>query len=172
MRMVALETAYFASGCFWCITPSFQEQVGVRTVTSGYSGGDEENPTYLDVKNQRTGHRETVRVEYNPEKISFHDLMRIFLENVDPFDGGGQFIDRGFSYTLAVYYTNDSQKQIAGAAIRALEAASGKPVCAALEPFKSFWPAEEYHQDYHIKNPGAFQKELMESGRKKAVRLN
>lgn len=170
--MVALETAYFASGCFWCITPSFQEQVGVRTVTSGYSGGEEENPSYLDVKNQKTGHRETVRVEYNPEKISFEDLMDVFLQNTDPFDDGGQFIDRGFSYTLAVYYTNDNQKQIADTAIRDLEKVSGKPVCIALESFKSFWPAEEYHQDYHLKNPEAFQKELVESGRKQVVRLN
>lgn len=170
--MIALETAYFASGCFWCITPSFQEQVGVRTVTSGYSGGEEENPSYLDVKNQKTGHRETVRVEFNPEKISFQTLLGIFLKNVDPFDGGGQFIDRGHSYTLAVYYLNDRQKQLSEIAIHSLEESSGKPVCVALEPFKRFWPAEEYHQNYHMKNPEAFQKELVESGRKKVVRLN
>lgn len=170
--MNTLETAYFASGCFWCITPSFQELVGVRTVTSGYSGGDEENPSYLDVKNQKTGHRETVQVEYNPEKISFEDLLHVFLKNVDPFDGGGQFIDRGFSYTLAVYFQNEEQKHIAEDSIRVLETSSGKPVCIALEPFKSFWPAEEYHQDYHRKNPAAFEKELIESGRKKVIRLN
>lgn len=169
--MTTLESAYFASGCFWCITPSFQELAGVRTVTSGYSGGEEENPSYLDVKNQRTGHRETVRVEYNPEKISFAELLQVFLSNVDPFDGGGQFIDRGFSYTLAVYFRNDDQRCIAEEGIRALEKSSGRPVCIALEPFKSFWPAEEYHQDYHRKNPEAFEKELIESGRKQVVRL-
>ncbi len=170
--MSACKTAYFASGCFWCITPAFQALTGVRSVTSGYSGGTEENPTYLDVKQQKTGHRETVRVEYNPEKISYGELLEIFLANTDPFDGGGQFIDRGFSYTLAVYYTDEEQKRMAREAICTLEAASGKAVRIPVEPFKSFWPAEEYHQDYHRKNPEAFEKELVESGRKKAIRLN
>ena len=170
--MDTLKTAYFASGCFWCITPSFQELVGVRSVTSGYSGGDEDNPSYLDVKNQKTGHRETVCVTYNPDKITFGELFQVFLNNVDPFDGGGQFIDRGFSYTLAVYFQNEEQKHIAEDGIRALAQSSGKPVCIALEPFKSFWPAEEYHQDYYRKNPDAFEKELIESGRKKVIRLN
>lgn len=170
--MRIMQKAYFASGCFWCITPSFQKQIGVRCVTSGYSGGDEENPSYLDVKNQMTGHRETVMVEFNPERISYEKLLAVFLSNVDPFDGGGQFIDRGFSYTLAVYYVDSSQQQAAEAAIAQLEAASGKRVCIALEPFKSFWKAEEYHQDYHKKNPEAFHQELIASGRLKVTRLN
>lgn len=170
--MCNTEYAYFASGCFWCITPAFQEKVGVRKVTSGYCGGEEENPTYRDVKAQKTGHRETVMVEYNPEKISFRDLMAVFLANVDPFDGGGQFIDRGFSYTLAVYYANDRQKQLAEEEIRNLEIRTGRPVCIAREPFRKFWPAEEYHQDYHKKNPEAFRKELIESGRQKYTSLN
>ncbi len=161
--------AYFASGCFWCITPAFQMLPGVRSVTSGYSGGDEENPTYLEVKNQKTGHRETVRVEYNPEKISYRQLLRTFLQNVDPFDGGGQFIDRGFSYTLAVYYETEEQKAAARECIRQLEAESGRRVCIALEAFKRFWEAEEYHQDYHRKNPEAFRRELIESGRVKQL---
>lgn len=164
--------AYFASGCFWCITPTFQDIPGVRKVVSGYSGGSEENPTYQDVKEQKTGHRETVMVEYNPEKVSYQKLLEVFLRSVDPFDGGGQFIDRGFSYTLAVYYTDDTQKRIAEDGIRGLERQSGKPVCIALEAFRTFWPAEEYHQDYHKKNPEAFRRELKESGRLKAVSLN
>lgn len=170
--MKDLQRAYFASGCFWCITPSFQEKVGVRSVVSGYSGGEEENPTYLDVKHQKTGHRETVMVEYNPEKISYRELFEVFLNGVDPFDGGGQFIDRGFSYTLAVYYTDEAQKTIAEEAIGRVETEAGKPACIALEPFKHFWKAEEYHQDYHKKNPEAFRKELIESGRIKVVSLN
>lgn len=165
------EKAYFASGCFWCITPAFQEKIGVRSVVSGYCGGDEENPTYQAVKAQMTGHRETVMVEFNPEKITFQDLLTVFLSNVDPFDGGGQFIDRGFSYTLAIYYCDQTQKQAAQRRIRQLEADSGKQVHIALEPFKQFWKAEEYHQDYHKKNPDAFQRELVESGRKKIIRL-
>jgi len=170
--MSSIERAYFASGCFWCITPAFQERPGVRKVTSGYSGGEEENPTYLDVKQQKNGHRETVMVEYNPEQISYEALFDVFLSGVDPFDPEGQFIDRGFSYTLAIYYTDGAQLAAAREGIRKLEQASGKSVCIALEPFKSFWPAEEYHQDYHKKNPEAFRKELIESGRIQVVSLN
>ena len=139
-------TAYFAGGCFWCITPTFKEMDGVFDVISGYSGGDEENPVYADVKYQRTGHRETIRIDYDPEKVSFETLFSIFLSGVDPFDGGGQFIDRGHSYTLAVYYQNEEEKRIAEEAIGQLENDSGRTVCIAVEPFRSFYSAEEEHQ--------------------------
>ncbi|MBR0140199.1 MAG: peptide-methionine (S)-S-oxide reductase MsrA [Firmicutes bacterium] len=159
--------AYLAGGCFWCITPIFQLYDGVVSVTSGYSGGDEKDPAYKDVKAQKTGHRETIRVEYEEgAEIDFPLLMDIFLANIDPYDGEGQFIDRGFSYSPAVYYTDEEQKAAAEEKIAALEKESGKRSGIALEPFKSFWPAEEYHQDYHKKNPEAFEKELEESGRK------
>ena len=92
-----MATAYFAGGCFWCITPTFQEMVGVRRVTSGYSGGEESAPTYEDVKHQRTGHRETIAITYNEGKLTYRELLDVFLANVDPFDEGGQFIDRGHS---------------------------------------------------------------------------
>ena len=95
--MEARETAYFAGGCFWCITPTFRKLDGVSDVVSGYSGGEEADPSYLDVKYQRTGHRETIRIDYSPEKVQFETLMDIFLASVDPFDPDGQFIDRGFS---------------------------------------------------------------------------
>ncbi|MBQ6260390.1 MAG: peptide-methionine (S)-S-oxide reductase MsrA [Firmicutes bacterium] len=159
--------AYFAGGCFWCITPIFKLYDGVISVTSGYSGGDEDHPRYEDVKAQKTGHRETIRVEYEEGiEIDFPTLMDIYLANIDPYDAEGQFIDKGFSYTLAVYYTDEEQERIAREKIDALEKARGKRTEIALEPFKSFWEAEEYHQDYHEKNPEAFEKELEESGRK------
>ena len=161
-----LKNAYFAGGCFWCITPVFRLYDGVKSVTSGYSGGGEDNPSYEDVKHQKTGHRETIWVVYDSE-VDFDTLMRIYLANVDPFDGEGQFIDKGFSYTLAVFYTDEGQKAAAEARIRDLEQSSGRKACIALEAFRSFWPAEEYHQDYDLKNPEAFQKELEESGRLK-----
>ena len=161
------KTAYFAGGCFWCITPTFNEMDGVQKVTSGYSGGDEIDPTYLDVKYQRTGHRETIRIDYDADKVTFSELFDIFLQGVDPFDAGGQFIDRGHSYTLAVYYQNEDEKHIAASAIRHLEEESCQPVCIALEPFKSFFCAEEAHQDYYLKHPAEFEQELIESGRKK-----
>ena len=160
-------TAYFAGGCFWCITPTFNEMDGVYRVTSGYSGGDEADPVYADVKYQRTGHRETIRIDFDPGLVSFETLLEIFLNSVDPFDGGGQFIDRGHSYTLAVYPLNDSQRNAAEAAIARLEAEAGQPVKIAVEAFKSFWPAEEYHQDYYKKHPEEFRQELIDSGRLK-----
>lgn len=165
--MKEMETAYFAGGCFWCITPAFREKDGVCQVTSGYSGGAEINPRYEDVKTQRTGHRETIRIDYNPAKVSFRELFNLFLVGVDPFDAGGQFIDRGFSYTLAVYYLSNTQKQIAEDRIRKLEETSGKKVFISVEPYRNFYTAEEYHQNYDLKNPEAFEKELVESGRRK-----
>ena len=165
--MAAKETVYFAGGCFWCITPTFREMEGVCRVVSGYSGGQEMNPTYEDVKHQRTGHRETILVDYDPQVVSFQKLFDIFLASVNPFDPDGQYIDRGHSYTLAVYYLSEQQKQIAEDRIRKLEAGSGKQVCISLEPFRNFYTAEEYHQNYDLKNPEAFEKELIESGRKK-----
>ena len=165
--MKNMETAYFAGGCFWCITPTFRETEGVEDVISGYSGGSEVNPVYEDVKNQKTGHRETIRIDYDPSRVSFRELFNLFLCGVDPFDDGGQFIDRGFSYTLAVYYLSDTQKQTAIDRIRKLEKTSGKQVFISIEPFRNFYTAEEYHQNYDLKNPEAFEKELIESGRKK-----
>ena len=164
-----METAYFAGGCFWCITPTFQEMAGVRRVTSGYSGGTEPDPTYLDVKYQKTGHRETIRVEYNEEKVSYKTLMDTFLGGVDPFDEGGQYIDRGHSYTLAVYWLTGEERIIAEEGIARLEAESGKTVHIAVEPFDRFYTAEEEHQDYYRKHPEEFRQELISSGRMQAI---
>ena len=166
-----MQTAYFAGGCFWCITPTFQELAGVTSVTSGYSGGAEVNPTYEDVKYQRTGHRETIRIDYDEAKVSYAGLLEIFLAGVDPFDEGGQFIDRGHSYTLAVFYSNPEEKKLAAEAIQALEAESGQKVYISLEPFTAFYTAEEEHQDYYRKHPAAFRQELIESGRLKEEQI-
>ena len=160
-----MATAYFAGGCFWCITPTFREMEGVSNVVSGYSGGQESNPVYEDVKYQRTGHRETIAIHYDPEKVSFRELFSVFLDGVDPFDEGGQFIDRGHSYTLAVYYLTEEEKSIAEAGIRALQEQAGQTVFISVEPFTAFWDAEEEHQDYYRKHPEEFRKELIESGR-------
>ena len=159
------ETAYFAGGCFWCITPTFKEMPGVTDVTSGYSGGEEVDPTYEDVKYQRTTHRETVRIDYDPALVTFEALMDVFLSSVDPHDPDGQFIDRGFSYTLAVYYLSPEQKEAAQNRLQLLEKTSGQPVYIKVEPFKSFYKAEEFHQDYYLKHPEEFRQELIDSGR-------
>jgi len=166
--MKPMKTAYFAGGCFWCITPTFQEMDGVYGVVSGYSGGDEPDPSYEDVKYQRTGHRETIRIDYDPGKVSYAELFEIFLNGVDPFDAGGQFIDRGHSYTLAVYYLSGEEQTIAREQIKKLEETAGQPVHISVEPFKSFYSAEEYHQNYYLKHPEEFRQELIDSGRIKA----
>ena len=163
--MPRYETAYFAGGCFWCITPTFKEMPGVTAVTSGYSGGEEVDPSYEDVKYQRTTHRETIRIDYDPETVSFIQLMDVFLGSVDPHDPDGQFIDRGFSYTLAVYYLSPDQKSQAEARLQQLEKATGLPVYIKIEPFKSFYQAEEFHQDYYLKHPEEFRQEMILSGR-------
>ena len=120
-------------------------------VTSGYCGGSEADPDYASVKAQRTGHRETVEVEYDPARVSYGDL----------------FIDRGRSYTLAAYYTSGEERSVMEAKLRTLEAREGRPVFVALEPFQRFWPAEEEHQDFDLRHPEALEEELRTSGRKK-----
>ena len=158
--------AYFAGGCFWCVTPIYKIY-GVDSVVCGYSGGDEVNPTYEDVKAQKTGHRETIELSYDDDNVDYGKLLDIYLANVDPFDGEGQFIDKGFSYTLAIYYQTEEELQLAKEKIRVLEELENKKAQIALEPFKSFYAAEEEHQDYYLKNPEAFEKEMIESGRRK-----
>lgn len=157
--------AYFAGGCFWCMEKPYHLIDGVISATSGYSGGTEEAPSYADVKAQKTAHRETVCVEFDAEIVSFSELLSVFLESIDPFDAGGQFIDRGHSYTTAVYYTDETQREITLTRLAELSARAGKETAVSVEPFLAFWPAEEYHQDYARKNPEAYRRELEESGR-------
>lgn len=158
--------AYFAGGCFWCITPIFK-MYGAEKIVCGYAGGDEINPTYEQVKKQQTGHRETIAVYYDDNKLDYKTLLEIYFKNIDPFDEGGQFIDRGFSYTLAIYTNNKKERDLALNYIDNLEKETNKKVYVSIEDYKNFYEAEEYHQDYYLKNPDAFEKELIESGRKK-----
>lgn len=157
--------AYFAGGCFWCIAPIFRDSPGVLFATVGFSGGDEPDPSYEDVKNGKTHHRETIRVCYDPSSVSFEDLLDLFLWNIDPFDAEGQFIDRGQSYTLAVYYTSEAERQLVNNKLRLLRKESGKEPQITLAPFHSFYPAAEEHQNFDLKNPNRYQLELQESGR-------
>lgn len=160
--------AVLAGGCFWCITPVLRGLPGVLSVTSGYSGGQEVNPGYEEVKHQKTGHREAVLVRYDASEIRFRELLEAYFASIDPYDGDGQFIDRGLSYSPAIFYRNGEERREAEAMIRELEAASAREVRVAVLPFSAFYPAEEYHQDYDLKNPEAFRRELEESGRAKA----
>ena len=164
-RRKLMKKAYFAGGCFWCITPVFYDIPGVRNVIAGYSGGEEENPTYEEVTLQKTGHRETICIEYNEEKVDFSRLLQVFLSNVDPFDEGGQFIDRGASYTLAIFHTDERERAASADALEELYRGSGRKPAVAVEPFRNFYTAEEYHQNFFRTHPREFEREMRESGR-------
>lgn len=161
--------ATFAGGCFWCMEPPFEQLDGVLEVTSGYSGGEVENPTYEQVISGKTGHLETVQILYNPEKISYEELLEVFWRNIDPTDVYGQFVDRGSQYGTAVFYHDREQKELAEASKEKL-GQSGKfdqPIVTEIRPFKNFYPAEDYHQNYYKTNSGRYNFYKMASGREK-----
>ncbi len=160
-------TAYFAAGCFWSTESGFEKHEGVLEVVSGYMGGTLANPTYEDVLTETTRHRETVEVRYDPEVISYQNLLDIFWRLHDPSDAGGAFYDRGESYTSAIFYTNGAERRLAAGAKEALEA-SGKfndPIATILAPAKTFYPAEAYHQDFYKKNVAYYASYRAGSGR-------
>ncbi len=146
-------TAVFAGGCFWCMVHPFDELPGVVSVTSGYTGGQKVNPTYQEVSAGDTGHVEAVQIVYDPKKIRYEKLLDVFWVNVDPLDSGGQFCDRGNTYTSAIFYRNDEQKKLAESSKAAIEKKLGKTVVTTIRPAATFYPAEDYHQDYYKKNP-------------------
>lgn len=148
-------TAVFAGGCFWCTESDFEKLPGVIGAESGYAGGHVKNPSYKQVSKGVTGHVEVVKVTYNPEKVSYDELLAHFWRHVNPTDGGGQFVDRGQQYRSAIFYLDDTQRQKAEQSKKKL-AASGifdKPIATEILPLKKFYAAEDYHQDYYKKNP-------------------
>jgi peptide methionine sulfoxide reductase msrA/msrB len=167
MKKDGYATAYFAAGCFWSTESGFEKQEGVVEVLSGYMGGILLNPTYEDVLTETTGHRETVEVRYDPQVISYQELLDIFWRLHDPSDAGGSFMDRGESLTSAIFYVDEKQQRLAEGAKAALEA-SGKfdqPIATTVTPAKAFYPAEDYHQDYYKKNPQRYGAYRVASGR-------
>ena len=159
-----MNKGYLAGGCFWCIADYLASFSGIEKIVSGYSGGEEKNVTYEEVKAQLTGHRETIEVSYT-DKISLDTIIDIFLSYVDPYDKTGQFIDKGYSYTLAFYYQNEAEKSLYLKKIKDFEDKYNREVYISVEPFKFFIRAEEEHQEYSKKNPEAFYKELVASNR-------
>ena len=133
----------------------FEGMPGVISVTSGYAGGAEKNPTYEQVSAGKTGHRESIQVEYDPRRTSYAKLLAIYWHNIDPTQGDGQFCDRGNQYRSAIWYRTAEERRLAEASERTAEAEIRvkKPFVTQILPFTSFWPAEEYHQDYYKKNP-------------------
>lgn len=148
------QTATFAGGCFWCMEPPFENTKGVIDVVAGYTGGNVENPTYEQVTSGTTGHYEAVQVTYDPEQISYPELLAVFWRQINPTDDGGQFADRGTQYFTAVFYHNEEQRLQAEESKKALDASEifDNPVITAILPAKTFYKAEEYHQDYYKKN--------------------
>jgi peptide methionine sulfoxide reductase msrA/msrB len=144
------EKAVFAGGCFWGVEHRLAVLKGVRSVTSGYTGGTLENPSYRDVCSGKTGHAEAVEVVFNPEEVSYETLAKLFFEIHDPTELNRQGPDRGTQYRSAVFYQNDEQRAVAGKLIEELKA-KGYPVVTTVEKAGRFWPAEEYHQDYYEK---------------------
>lgn len=166
------QLATFAGGCFWCMVKPFDEQPGIIKVVSGYTGGDKENPTYEEVCSHTTGHVEAVQITFDPEIFPYQRLLEIFWQQIDPTDPGGQFHDRGESYKTAIFYHNEEQKQLAQQSKQALEKSRlfNKPIVTEILPASIFYPAEEYHQDYHKKNPFRYNIYRHGSGRDAFIR--
>ncbi|MCX7668116.1 MAG: peptide-methionine (S)-S-oxide reductase MsrA, partial [Atribacterota bacterium] len=139
-----LEKATFAGGCFWCIESAFEKVPGVVKAISGYTGGHKEHPTYEEVCTGETGHFEAVEITYDPEKISYQELLHIFWQNIDPTDPGGQFVDRGSQYRTAIFYHTESQRVAAEKSKEALEKSGrfSKPIVTEILPASTFYPAE------------------------------
>jgi peptide methionine sulfoxide reductase msrA/msrB len=162
------ELATFAGGCFWCMEPPFEDLPGVRSVISGYTGGPEKDPTYRRVASGQTGHTESVQIDFNPELITYEDLLQVYWRSFDPTDGGGQFADRGSQYRPGIFFHSDAQRQAAELS-KAQLGASGrfkKQIAGEISPFDAFYPAEDYHQDYYRTNPGPYNAYAVGSGRK------
>ena len=160
-----METCILAGGCFWCMAKPYYEYDGIINVYSGYSGGDEINPSYDDVKQQKTSHKECVKLVYDQKNINYVDILNIYFDTIDPFDEGGQFIDRGESYTTAIFYKDDRMKKIIEDFLNEKQKLFSKKIVVKVLPEKPFYMAEEEHQDYAIKNPELMEKELKLSGR-------
>jgi peptide-methionine (S)-S-oxide reductase len=147
------EKAYFAGGCFWCMEESFDKAKGVIKSISGYSGGHVKNPTYKQVIYKNTGHVEAIAVYYDPKLTSYEELLKVFWENIDPFDAYGQFCDKGKSYRSVAFYQNTKQKKLIEDSIINIEKKfNKKKIVTLVWEFKKFYPAEDYHQDYYQKN--------------------
>lgn len=155
-RAAALQEAVLAGGCFWCLEHDLESLPGVVDVVSGYSGGSVAQPTYRQVSSGTTGHQEVVQVRFDPDRISYGRLLRAYWRNIDPFDGSGQFCDRGSSYRPVIFTTSAAQAQLAQASVKAAARELHQSVDAlavVIRPLQRFWPAEGYHQNYAERNP-------------------
>jgi peptide-methionine (S)-S-oxide reductase len=150
----SLEEAVFAGGCFWCMEPIFDGLEGVVSVSSGYTGGTFRNPSYEEVCRGNTGHLEAIKIIYDPAKMTYAQLLDIFWHNIDPLDAYGQFCDKGEQYKSAIFYVNEQQKTQAKASKDEIaQVLKGQAIYTQIRPLEIFYPAEDYHQGFHQKNP-------------------
>lgn len=170
--MNQLKTATFAGGCFWCMASAFDNKPGIEQVVSGYMGGHVDNPHYEHVCTGSTGHAEVVQVHFDPNLITYNELLKIYFSQINPTDKGGSFMDRGSQYRSAVFYHTQEQKQLALEAIQQMDDSKifDKPVVTQVQEAVEFFPAEEYHQDYHKKNPVQYKYYSLGSGRQPFVK--
>ncbi len=164
---IKLQKATFAGGCFWCMEHPFEDLAGVTDVVSGYIGGQKKNPTYKEVSSGTTGHREAVEILYNPTEVSYERLLDIFWRQIDPTDPDGQFVDRGFQYSTAIYYHNQDQKEQAERSRGEMQKSGRyeKSIVTEILPASEFYKAEEYHQDYAKNNKIRYKLYRFYSGR-------
>ncbi|WP_460457531.1 peptide-methionine (S)-S-oxide reductase MsrA [Arenimonas alkanexedens] len=160
-------TAIFAGGCFWCMEPPYDKLEGVISTTSGYTSGRTVNPSYQQVSSGGTGHTEAVQIVYDPSKVSYAKLLEVFWRNIDPTVANRQFCDVGDMYRSGIYPADDQQRQSAEASKQALQASGRFPggIATEIEPASTFYPAEEYHQDYYLKNPLRYKFYRLNCGR-------
>ncbi|MEW9501827.1 peptide-methionine (S)-S-oxide reductase MsrA [Jeotgalibacillus marinus] len=168
------KVATFAGGCFWCMVKPFDQQPGIISVISGYTGGQTENPTYQEVCSETTGHREAVQIEFDPTLFSYEKLLALFWNQIDPTDAGGQFFDRGESYKTAIYYHDQEQKEIALASKKKIDGSNrfNAPIVTDILEAKPFYPAETEHQDYYKKHPLRYNAYQKGSGRAAFIKRN
>lgn len=147
------ETAIFAGGCFWCMEPPFDKLDGVVSTTSGYIGGHQKDPSYKQVSAGNTGHTEAVAIVFDPNKVSYEKLLEVFWVNIDPLNARGQFCDFGTQYRTGIFYLNDEQRKLAEKSRQKIINKLGKPVVTEVTAATTFYPAEDYHQNYYQVNP-------------------
>ena len=159
--------AVFAGGCFWCMEQAFEELEGVSEAISGFTGGTLKNPTY---NGDHRGHYEAIRIDYDPNRVSYDTLLKHYWRNIDPFDDRGQFCDKGFSYRAAIFTANPDEQARASASLAEIqENFPDVTVVTQILPANTFWPVEEYHQDYYLKNPLRYRYYKSRCGRSKRL---
>ena len=167
---VKTATASFAGGCFWCMESDFEKLPGVLTVVSGYEGGKEQNPTYEQVSAHETGHAESVEVTYDTAKVSYAQLLDWYWHHIDPLTANAQFCDHGPQYRSVIFYRNEAEQAAALASKQKYEKQLGKTIVTQIVPASTFWPAEDYHQDYYKKNPLRYNYYRLSCGRDARVK--